>query len=362
MSSGCRRSARASTGGTSSPPPRRTWRPGPRSRRSGRPSIQRRSSRRRSPSRVVEPGCLRSSVVYVDTFGNMKLARPAAGSGGGHRSSSTWRPAGARPCRRWRRSGSRARRHVARHVWGGGARGACSCTRTRTGGSASRRTRATPRPHLGIAEDRDGRRSVGHDLRRRSLGFFGYTPPAHRVDERRYPACAARSRHRSSCSPALAVAGCTTAGASPSASTAASAAAPSASRSPRRPRSPSAGRLREGQPDHDGGRQADDRHRQPGLPAVLPDPGRHARPRRGSSATRPTARASRARSPTPSPTSSGFAEADVDVGRRPVRQRVRARAPRRSTSTSTRSRSRRSGPRPSTCPTATTRSTSRSSR
>ncbi len=39
-----------------------------------RPPIQRRSSRRRSRDPLVEPGCLRSSVVYVDTFGNIKLA------------------------------------------------------------------------------------------------------------------------------------------------------------------------------------------------------------------------------------------------------------------------------------------------
>ena len=63
-------------------------------------------------------------------------------------------------------------------------------------------------------------------------------------------------------------------------------------------------RVRGGDPAAADRRQAHHRDRQPGLPAVLRrERRRPARPLRGSSATRPTARASRAPSRTPSPTS-----------------------------------------------------------
>ena len=79
-------------------------------------------------------------------------------------------------------------------------------------------------------------------------------------------------------------------------------------------------------------------------PYFAENAGRHDDRRRGSSATRPTARASRAPSATPSPSSSASPRTDVDLGRRARSTTRSPRARRRSTSTSTRSRSAGAGP------------------
>ena len=128
------------------------------------------------------------------------------------------------------------------------------------------------------------------------------------------------------------------------------------------PSAPAADACAKDSPRHEDRRQADDRHRQPGLPAVLPAARSAATPSRGTGrATRPTARASRARSPTPSPTSSASPRTRSPGSSCRSTTAYRARARRTSTSTSTRSRTRPSAPRPSTCPTATTTATRRSS-
>ena len=74
-------------------------------------------------------------------------------------------------------------------------------------------------------------------------------------------------------------------------------------------------------PDAQDRRQAHDRRRQPGLPAVLRAV-RHATPSRGSSATRPTARASRARSRFAIAEELGFAKDDVDLDLAPFNNAI----------------------------------------
>ena len=140
---------------------------------------------------------------------------------------------------------------------------------------------------------------------------------------------------------------CSSGAASPSASVAPSTApsvAPSATPAASRGADPGRRCLRDGQPAGPDRGHAHDRHRQPGLPAVLRSPPTARPPRRGSSATRPTARASRARSPTRSRDQLGFTIDEVTWVVVAVRQRVRAGRRRPSTSTSTRSRTSPSGP------------------
>ena len=100
---------------------------------------------------------------------------------------------------------------------------------------------------------------------------------------------------------------------------------PRASRRPPRLRGPVPvrRRVRAREPGAQDRRQAHDRRRQPGLSAVLRAV-RHATPTRGSSATRPTARASRAPSASRSPRRLGFAEGRRHLDRRAVQQRDRA--------------------------------------
>ena len=262
---------------------------------------RRRRSRARSSSRAASA----ASIVYVDTFGNVKLGAACAATS---RQAIGPAPAG-RPRSRLAPSGRRGDRATSR----GAARSAsrdrasCCCTRTRTGGSASPQNQGDAAGRLGLVEDRAVDDPPGLISERTRSGFSG-TLRRHIVgiDEEITAMRSALTVIGSSCSQRSLVAACSTGGgASPSRQRRA-ASAPrrrlerAASSRPERRRR----RLRQGQPDHEDRRQADDRHRQPGLPAVLPDPATAPRPRRGSSATRRTARASRARSPTRSPTSS----------------------------------------------------------
>ena len=128
---------------------------------------------------------------------------------------------------------------------------------------------------------------------------------------------------------AVVLAACSSTGATtaPSAASAAPTAAPSVAASASAAPSPTARRVRRRQARPGDAGDLHDRHRQPGLPAVLRAADRREHRRRGTRrrATRPPGRASRARSATPSPTSSASPKDKVAWVVVPVRELVRAR-------------------------------------